>query len=227
MEIIHKTKQPINNQENIENFLNGLEISYNDNNYLDGLEKKYNKIITTDIEPKIEAILIQYYLYTLGGDSVTSGLVEEINEHLEKLNNNIDKLNKMRKMSSNDKTIISRIKKIQKTMDINKKKSEKLQENFVETYNKNLENSLVETYSIKYELNKLHLFQRTTYNDIKNNSTSKIHVNELNEYLEKFNEIYDNLDDDEDNNNIYKKLVDRQTDVLEYQLDLLQPLKSY
>lgn len=230
MEIINTCDMSNDAQENIDNFLNGLEITYNDNHYLDSLEKKYNKIVTTEIEPKIDAILIQYYLYTLGGDSTSPGLVEEINEHLIKLNNNIDKLNKMKKTSMSDKTLCNRLKKIQKTMDLNKKKSEKLQENFLNTYNKNLECSLLEEYSIKYELNKLHHFQKTTYNDLKNNSTSKNHINTLNNYLEKFNAIYDKMDEEETENvddNIYIKLVDRQTDILEYQLDLLQPLKSY
>jgi hypothetical protein len=228
MEIIHNNKPTDTIHEDIDNFLNGLEITYNDNHYLYSLEKKYNKIITTEIEPKVDAILIQYYLYTLGGDSTSAGLVEEINEHLEKLNNNIVKLTAIKKTLCNDKTFTTRIKKIYKTIDANKKKSEKLQESFNETYNKNLQQSLTETYSIKYELNQLHKFQRTTYQNIKNNTTSKNHMSLLNKYLEKYNTIFDELEqEDEDSNYIYKKLVDRQTDVLEYQLDLLQPLKSY
>lgn len=207
------------NNSKSEDFITALELSYINNHYLDSIEKKYNKLINTEIEPCIDVILIQYYLVILGGDYINQGLVDEMQNYINKLDSNITQYEQIKSNLENDKKLCNRSKNIYKIMDVNKKKVSKLYSTILKTYKHHLSLSTTEIYSVQYELHYLHQLQKITFNIIKSNAVYKEHLKNLNIYIDKLNEKSETFDDE---NNIYKKFLDSQISVIEQQIEMFK-----
>ncbi len=215
-----------------DDFLTALEISYINNHYLDGIEKKFNKLINIEIDPQIDVILIQYYLVILGGDYLNMGLLKELQNYSVKLENNIKQLEENKDSFKDEKNDINnRYNDILDIIDQNKKKTNKLFTNILKSYKQNISLSKSEKYSEIFFLYNLHQIQKESYEISKKNLSSEDHLNKINLYLDKMNEISDNfeenfkeiiLPDENIDNNIYKKFVDSQISVLEQQLEMFR-----
>lgn len=215
-----------NNKSVSDDFLVALELTYINNHYLESIEKKFNKLINIETEPRIDVIIIQYFLVILGGDYINVGLLTELQNYIAKLESNIKYLDDNKLNFNHDISLLNRYKRLYEITNDNQKKAIKLNSNMSKVYKNNLSLSKSEKYSRLYHLYDLHQIQKETMAISKNNTSFTDHFKKINLYLDKMNEISDNLESqlttqkENLDDNIYKKFIDSQISVLEQQLEI-------
>ena len=208
-----------NRLDNINDILNTLELSYTNNHLLDTLEKKYNKLINIEIIPYVGIILCQYYLVILGGDYQNNGLVNDLKIYICKLKSNLSTLENIDKEHL-DKESKCRMDTLIKIIHENEKRSSKIFQNMVESYQKYLEMSLTDETCVKFNLNNLHKLQLITNYNYKHQIDNQEHIINLTNELDRLNEFLN--DEQEKEDDIIIKFIDSQISVIEQQFDFFK-----
>lgn len=160
---------------------------------LELLEEKLNKLVNIKVEPYIDCIVNQYFLTQLGGDHYTIGIIKEIDMY------------------------------INKTVDILKNKTsqkhaKQIKSESVQLYEKYIDLSQKEIYSIKFEIYEHHKDQLKTYKLLNENIVdSNEHILKLKQNKKNI-EININLEKD----SFFQKLLESQIGVIEQQIDLFR-----
>ena len=159
---------------------------------LEHLEDKLNKLINIKVEPHVDCIINQYFLTELGGDHFTNGIIKEIDMCNNKLTDNLEIKN--RKMLQN-----------------------KIKSESIKLYEKYIDLSKTEFYSVKFEIYNHHLDQIKTHTILNKNTDFTEHISKLKKNKKT---IETNLNLEKDL--FFQKLLESQIGVMEQQLDLFR-----
>jgi hypothetical protein len=183
-----------------------IELLYQEDSALYNIEKKYNKLIKLKVEPYIDCIVNQYYLNVIGGDHYNRGIKYYIEKYIDKINENIQLLNNLQ----NTKILKDKLFK-------KKIISEKLKIKINDTYENYIEKSKSEKYSIQFDIYNFHCKQLETFKLINKKLDNKNHIDYLKNTKQTISEKLNN-----ENNQLFVKLLESYLGVLEQQIDLLK-----
>lgn len=197
-----------------------IELLFQDDHTHHHLEKKMNKLIKFKVEPYIGCIVNQYYLSILGGDHLQLGLIDELEKYISSIKKNLDIIQKLDENQQLHKDII--------VLLTNKLKlSNQLKDKMKQKYQEYIDISNTDNKSKLYNIVNFHKYQLDTYklvihkNDLSNNHTIHLHVNQLKEYKSIIDTMLEKQRKEKEDDNIYYiKLLENQIGLIEQQIEL-------
>lgn len=194
------------------NTVENIENRYQDNMHLLNIEKKFSKIQRITVDPYVESVVVQYYLRELYGDHNDIGLLQSIDEHLQKIKLDYEIISELNKTEN--------IKSLKKIVFSQKKKTEKIYSLINDEYLKYLSTARTEKYCLLCNIEYLHNLQIQTFGILKNKKINKVeqHVDKIKLEKKKLQNLLGNNQDYEE---IIEKLIKSQINVLDQQLEML------
>ena len=178
---------------------------YQEEYILNNIEKNFQNLLKLQVEPYIECFVYQYYLNEIGGNNYTKGLLSDINNYIEKIENNIDIIKNFKNSEKNQELLLNK-----------KKNAQKLQEKIKEMYEKYINKSQTEEYSVKFDIYNFHLKQKNTFKIINKQIEDK---NQISILKKDMNRVQNLLNEEKDE--IFKKLLENQIEIIEQQIESL------
>ena len=173
---------------------------------LPNIEKRYNKLIKIKVEPYINCIVFQYYLNEIGGDHYCKGILPQIENYIDKINNNINLISSFKNSDST-----------QEMLQQKKEYAQKIKKKIKKTYDDYIKKCDTDPDCIKFNIYNFHLNQLETFKITGSKIENKEHI----ENLKKNKKNIETLLDKEDNE-IYQKLLESHIGVIEQQLEILR-----
>lgn len=179
---------------------------YKEEFILNNIEKNYQNLLKLQVEPYIDCIVYQYYLNEIGGNNYTKGLLYDINSYIDKIESNINILKNFKNSEKNQELLI-----------IKKKNADALQKKIKEMYEKYINKSQTEKYSVKFDIYNFHLTQINTSKIINKQIEDNNQIEILKKDMDRLEKLLN-----EEKDEIFIKLLENHIEIVEQQIETLK-----
>lgn len=179
---------------------------YKEEFILNNIEKNYQNLLKLQVEPYIDCIVYQYYLNEIGGNNYTKGLLYDINSYIDKIESNINILKNFKNSEKNQELLI-----------IKKKNADVLQKKIKEMYEKYINKSQTEKYSVKFDIYNFHLTQINTSKIINKQIEDNNQIEILKKDMDRLEKLLN-----EEKDEIFIKLLENHIEIVEQQIETLK-----
>lgn len=179
---------------------------YKEEFILNNIEKNYQNLLKLHVEPYIDCIVYQYYLNEIGGNNYTKGLLYDINSYIDKIESNINILKNFKNSEKNQELLI-----------IKKKNADVLQKKIKEMYEKYINKSQTEKYSVKFDIYNFHLTQINTSKIINKQIEDNNQIEILKKDMDRLEKLLN-----EEKDEIFIKLLENHIEIVEQQIETLK-----
>lgn len=179
---------------------------YQEEYILNNIDKNYQNLLKLQVEPYIDCIVYQYYLNEIGGNNYTKGLLYDINNYLDKIENNINIIKNFKNSE-----------KIQELLLLKKKNATELQKKIKEMYEKYINKSQTEKYSVKFDIYNFHLKQINTFKIINKQIEDNNQIEILKKDMDRLEKLLN-----EEKDEIFIKLLENHIEIVEQQIENLK-----